>query len=60
MTHLYITIPHKYISNGISGLIEYVKDDKIREEIKSEIINIIEDYENFYLNAGRFKENRKY
>ncbi|MDY2735692.1 N-acyl-D-amino-acid deacylase family protein [Intestinibacter sp.] len=55
MTHLYITIPPKYISNGIGGLIEYLKDDKKREEIKSEMLNPTEDYENFYLNAGGFE-----
>lgn len=55
MTHLSVTIPPKYISNGMSGLVEYLKDEKMREEIKAEMINPTEDYENLYLNSGGFE-----
>lgn len=48
MTHLYVTIPPKYISNGIGGLINHLKDKKVREEIKEEILNPTADFENYY------------
>ena len=54
MTHLYVSIPPKYISNGIGELINLLKDKNIREEIKSEMINPTTEFENYYICANGF------
>ncbi|MCI8704879.1 MAG: D-aminoacylase [Anaerotignum sp.] len=52
MTHLSVCAPPKYFTNGLSGMLEYLKDPKMREEIKREMNDPATPYDNFYLHAG--------
>lgn len=51
-THLSVCIPPKYFSNGISSVVEYLKDPKYREIIYQEMHDPETPYDNYYLNAG--------
>lgn len=54
MAYLYMCIPPQYLSGGKSGLVDKLKDKKIREEIKNEILNPKIPYENLYKLCGGF------
>lgn len=54
MTQLNICIPPQYLSEGNTGLVSKLKDKKLREEIKKEMINPTIPYDNFYKNSGGF------
>lgn len=52
MTNINAVVPPKYFDEGVEGLGEKVKDPKIRESIKKDILNPDTDFENQYLNCG--------
>ena len=52
MTHLSLCAPPKYFTHGLSGMVAYLQDEKIREQIKAEMNDPTAPYENYYLNAG--------
>ncbi len=52
MTHLSVCAPPKYFTNGLSGMLEYLKDPVMREKIKEEMNDPATPYDNFYLHSG--------
>lgn len=52
MTHLSVCIPPKYFTNGLSGVLEYLKDPVMKEKIKEEMNDPATPYDNFYLHSG--------
>jgi len=54
MTHLSVSIPPKYFTNGISGVVELLKDPAIRQTIKAEILDENTPFDNQYLNCEGF------
>lgn len=55
MTHLYVSIPPKYISNGIGALINNIENPTTREEIKKDILDPYSQFDNQYQNCDGFK-----
>ncbi len=54
MTHLNASIPPKYFTKGISGMVEIIKDPAMRAQIKAEIMDPATPFENQYINCGGF------
>ncbi len=54
MTHLSASVPPKYFTNGISGMVEFLKNPELREVIKKEIMDPNEPFENQYVNCDGF------
>lgn len=54
MTHLNSSIPPKYFTKGIPGMVNYLKDPVMREQIKREIMDPNTPFENQYLNCDGF------
>jgi N-acyl-D-amino-acid deacylase len=51
-TVLYWVIPTKYLEGGVTKLVERLKDEKIREEIRNMYFNPIEEWDNPMENIG--------
>lgn len=54
MSHLYICIPPKYFTRGVSAMIEYLKAPESRAQIKREIMETGNAFESWVVNCGGF------
>lgn len=54
MTHLSVCVPPKYYTNGLSAMLDYLRDPVTREQIRREMNDPSTPYENYYLNSGGF------
>ncbi len=55
LTHLSVCIPPKYFTNGVSGIVEHLKNPETREQIRKEMYDPATPYDNYFLNADGYK-----